>query len=211
MGELRARGRKPDLGHRLAEEQAILGLVDGMGLGADHLDIELFERAVAEELERGVERGLPAHGWQKRHALARMSRALALDDLGDDFRRDRLDIGRVGQIRVCHDRRRIGIDQDDPVSLGLESLARLRAGIVEFAGLADHDRASPYDEDGSQYLCVWAFLGRSGFGRYKGSGQGFNNSLRGRPPGECSAEASSHTICRTLAGELASDMLYQIQ
>ena len=148
LGQLRARGRKPDLGHRLAEQQAILGLVDGMGLGADHLDVELFERAVAEELERGVERGLPAHGWQKRHAFARMSRALALDDLGDDFRRDRLDIGRVGQIRVCHDRRRIGIDQDDPVSLGLESLARLRAGIVEFAGLADHDRASPYDEDG---------------------------------------------------------------
>ena len=50
MGELRARRRKPDLGHRLAEQQAILGLVDGMRLGADHLDVELFERAVAEEL-----------------------------------------------------------------------------------------------------------------------------------------------------------------
>jgi hypothetical protein len=70
-----------------------------------------------------------------------------LDDLGDHLRRDRLDIGRVGQIRIGHDRRRIGIDQDDPIALGLQRLAGLRAGIIELAGLADDDRAGADDQD----------------------------------------------------------------
>ena len=61
--------------------------------------------------------------------------------------RDRLDIGGVGQVRVGHDRRRIGIDQDDPVALVLQRLAGLGAGIVELAGLADDDRPGADDED----------------------------------------------------------------
>ena len=72
---------------------------------------------------------------------------LLLDDLGDDLRRDRLDVGGVGEIRIGHDRRRIGIDQDDPVALVLQRLAGLRAGIVELAGLADDDRAGADDQD----------------------------------------------------------------
>ena len=72
---------------------------------------------------------------------------LLLDDLGHDLGRDRLDIGGVGEIRVGHDRRRIGIDQDDPVALFLQRLAGLGAGIVELAGLADDDRAGADDQD----------------------------------------------------------------
>ena len=67
--------------------------------------------------------------------------------LRDDLRRDRLDIGRVGQVRVGHDGRRIGIDQNDPVALFLERLAGLGAGIVELAGLADDDRSGADDQD----------------------------------------------------------------
>ena len=69
------------------------------------------------------------------------------DDLLDDLRRDRLDIGRVGQLRVGHDRRRVRVDQDDPVAFVLQRLARLRAGIIEFAGLPDHDRPGADDQD----------------------------------------------------------------
>ncbi len=74
-------------------------------------------------------------------------RALLGDDLRHDLRRDRLDIGRVRQVRVGHDGRRIGIDQNDPVALFLERLAGLRAGIVELAGLADDDRSRADDQD----------------------------------------------------------------
>ena len=41
--------------------------------------------------------------------------------------RHRLDVGPVGQLRVGHDRRRIRVDQDDPVALLLERAHRLRA------------------------------------------------------------------------------------
>ena len=138
---MRARRREPDLGHRLAEQLAVLGLVDGVGGGADHLDVELVQHAHLAQRQRAVERGLPAHGREQRVG------ALLLDDLGDDLGRDRLDIGRVGQIRIGHDRRRIGIDQDDPVALVLQRLAGLGAGIVELAGLADDDRAGADDQD----------------------------------------------------------------
>jgi hypothetical protein len=83
----------------------------------------------------------PAHGGQQRVG------ALLLDDLGDDLRRDRLDVGRVGQIRIGHDRGRVGIHQHDPVALGLEGLAGLGSRIVELAGLADDDRAGADDQD----------------------------------------------------------------
>ena len=94
------------------------------------------------QLERGVERGLSAHGGQQRIG------ALGRDDLGDDVGRDGLDVGGVGQLRVGHDRRRIGVDQNDPVALGLEGLAGLRPRVVELAGLADDDGSGPDDEDG---------------------------------------------------------------
>ena len=131
-----------DPGHRLAEQLAVLGLVDHRRLGADHLDAELGEHAHAVEVERGVERRLPAHGRQQRVG------PLLLDDLGDDLGRDRLDIGRVGQLRIGHDGGRVGVDQDDAIALCLQRLAGLRAGIVELAGLADDDRARADDEDG---------------------------------------------------------------
>ena len=132
---------RPMRGHRLAEQLAVFRLVDGVGGGADHLDVEFLQRAHLAQRQRAVERGLPAHGRQQRVG------PFLLDDLGDDLRRDRLDIGGVGQIRIGHDGRRIGVHQDDPVALVLERLAGLRAGIVELAGLADDDRAGADDQD----------------------------------------------------------------
>src|SRR6266511_128058 len=52
-----------------------------------------------------------------------------------------------GVIGVGHDRRRIGVDQHDPITLGFERLDRLRAGIVELAGLPDDDWPRADDED----------------------------------------------------------------
>ena len=147
IGEPRLRRLKPDLGHGLAEELAILGLVDGIRSGADHLDVELVERALPAQRQRAVQRGLAAHGRQQRKA-ARDDVAFLLDDLGDDFGGDRLDIGGISQFRVGHDGGRIGIDEDDAVALFLQRLHRLGAGIVEFAGLADHDGTGADDQDG---------------------------------------------------------------
>ncbi len=141
---IRARRRKADAGHRLAEKLAILGHVDGRGAGADHFHLEFFEHSHFFQGERAVERGLAAHGRQQREAAGN-SVALLADDLGDDFRRDRLEVSAIGHVRIGHDRRRIGIDEDDPVSLLAQRLAGLGAGIIEFASLADDDRPGSDD------------------------------------------------------------------
>ena len=151
VGEPRARRLEPDLGHRLAEQLAVLGLVDHLGAGADHLDTVFVEHAGAMQAERGVERGLPAHGRQDRVG------PLLLDDLGDELRRDRLDVSCVGDVRVGHDRGRVGVHQHDAIALFLQGLAGLRAGIVELAGLADDDRAGSDDQD-RLYVCAFGHL-----------------------------------------------------
>ena len=61
--------------------------------------------------------------------------------------RDRLDIGRVGKLRVGHDRRRVRIDDDDPIALGLQRLDRLAPRIIELRRLADDDRPGADDQD----------------------------------------------------------------
>ena len=112
-----------------------------MLVGADQLDVVLFQHAVVGQVERAVQRGLAAHGGQQRIGL------LALDDLLDRLPRDGLDIGDVRRFGVGHDGGGVAVDQDGPVTLGLERLARLGARIVELAGLADDDRAGADDED----------------------------------------------------------------
>ncbi len=69
------------------------------------------------------------------------------DDASDHLGCDRLHIGRVGQTGIGHDRRGVGVDQDDPIPLFPQRLAGLRAGIVELAGLSDDDGPGPDDED----------------------------------------------------------------
>ena len=133
---------EPDLGHGVAEQQAVLGLVDRLGIGADQLDAELGQPSVAMQRHRGVERGLAAHGRQDGVG------PFLLDDLDDHVGRDRLDVGRVDQPRIGHDRGRVGVDQDDAIALVLQRLARLHARIVELAGLADDDRPGADDQDG---------------------------------------------------------------
>ena len=75
---------------------------------------------------------------------------------------ERLDVGRVGELRIGHDRRRIRVDEDDAQALLAERLARLGAGVVELAGLADHDRPRPDDQDRLEIRSTWhrAFLYR---------------------------------------------------
>jgi hypothetical protein len=132
---------QPDPVHRLAEQLAVLGHLDGLALGADHLDAELLQHAHFLQRQRGVEPGLPAHRRQKRVG------AFLLDDLGHHLGRDRLDIGGVGQARIGHDRGGVRVHEDDAVALLAQRLAGLGAGIVELAGLPDDDGPRADDHD----------------------------------------------------------------
>jgi hypothetical protein len=69
------RGTEPDSRHRRLELLAIFRLVDRLFRCADELHVELVEHAFAREVERAIERGLPAHRRQQRIG------PFALDDL----------------------------------------------------------------------------------------------------------------------------------
>jgi hypothetical protein len=137
-----------DAKHGLLEEIAILAHLDRRRFGADHLAAVFFQDAGLVQRHREVERGLAAQRGQQR------GRALLGDDLLENLDRERLDVGDIGKLRVGHDRGRVGVHEDDLVTLFLEGLARLGAGIVKFTGLADDNGTGADDEDG---LKVGAF------------------------------------------------------
>ena len=68
---MRVRRVQADLGHRLAEKLAVLGLVDGLRRSADHLDVVFFQHALFLERQRAIQRGLAAHGGQQGKAAGR--------------------------------------------------------------------------------------------------------------------------------------------
>src|SRR5690606_6885640 len=140
--DLRLRAVQAYFRHRLLEQLAVFGHADGLAPGADQLDAVLVEHAVVGQVQRAVQRGLPAHGRQQRVGL------LLGDDLLDRAPVDRLDVHRVGGVRVGHDRRGVAVHQHHAVALLPQRLAGLRAGVVELAGLTDDDRAGADDEDG---------------------------------------------------------------
>ena len=66
-----------------------------------------------------------------------------LDEVGGDG----LDVRRVGELRVGHDRGGVGVDQHDAQSLRLEHPAGLGPGVVELARLPDDDGSGANHQD----------------------------------------------------------------
>ena len=141
VGIARARDLQANLGHGLVKEFAVLAALDSGQVAADHLDAVLVERTVFRQLDGGIQTGLAAQRGQQR------VRALFLDYALDKLGSDGLDIGAVGQARVGHDGRRVGVDQDDLKAILLEHLAGLGTGVVKLTGLANDDGARTNNED----------------------------------------------------------------
>src|SRR5699024_10074153 len=68
---------------------------------------------------------------------------------------DGFDVGGVGELRVGHDRGRVGVDEDDPQALLLQHAAGLGARVVELRGLADDDGAGADDENTGEIGTTW--------------------------------------------------------
>ncbi len=149
VDDVRARDLGAGRDDEILEELAVLAAADRVDLRADELDAVALEDAGLVERDRGVERGLAAERREDRVG------PLLRDDRLDDRRRDRLDIRRVGESGVGHDRRRVRVHEDDPDALLAEDAAGLRAGVVEFGGLSDDDRTGSDDEDRADVVTPW--------------------------------------------------------
>ena len=141
-----AGGFAADLGDDVLELLPVLAALDRFEVGADQLDAVALEDAVLVQRDGGVQRGLAAQRGQQGVDLVAALRLLRDDPL-DEGRRDRLDVGVVGELRVGHDRRRVGVHEADLQPLGPQHPARLGARVVELAGLADDDRPRADHQD----------------------------------------------------------------
>ena len=131
------------------------------------------EDPVVVQVDRGVQRRLAAQRRQDRVG------PLLGDDRLDDLPRDRLDVGRVGEVGVGHDRRRVRVDQDDAHALLAQHAARLGARVVELARLADDDRAGADDEDALDVVALGHYcVLLAEVSRRRGRGTGRRGSWR---------------------------------
>src|SRR5919112_1656670 len=110
-------------------------------------DRTYIEPVTPEYVELVIERERPDAILPTMHRGEDRVRALALDHQLHVLRRHRLDVRPVGELRVRHDRGRIGVDEDDLVPLLAQRLRRLRPGVVELGRLPDHDRSRADDQD----------------------------------------------------------------
>jgi hypothetical protein len=136
---------------------AVLGGGDRLGVGADQLDAEALEGARLVQFHRQVEGGLAAQRGE--HGVG----PLPFEDGGQHLDVEGLDVGRIGEVRVGHDRGRVGVGQDHPVALLAQHAAGLGARVVELAGLADHDRAGPDQQDRFEVVTTRHAGSRRGF------------------------------------------------
>ena len=89
----------------------------------------------------GIESGLATERRQDRVG------PFLLDDRFEHCSGDGLDVCLVCETRVRHNRRRVRIHEDYPHTLFAQHTAGLRAGVVEFSGLANHNRPRSDNED----------------------------------------------------------------
>ena len=145
-----------DLQHQFLERKTVFTAMYRVGFRADHFHVVTGERTVFVQSHCRIQGRLPAQSWQQ-HQFANFFSGgppqgvhflfLADDDFFHAFGRDGFDIGAVGELRVGHDGGRVGVDEDDAIAFLAQGFARLRAGIIELARLADDDRAGADDED----------------------------------------------------------------
>jgi hypothetical protein len=128
--------------HGRLEEPAVLPHLDGAATGPDEADAETVEHAAAGQLHREVQRGLAPDGGQ--HRVGPLPLQHGFQHLG----RQRLDVRPVRVLRVGHDGRGVGVHQRHADAFLLQDLDGLGAGVVELAGLPDHDGPRADDEDG---------------------------------------------------------------
>ena len=136
--------------HRFLELPAIFRGRNRLGVCADQFGRAGHpDEASLEQRHCNIECGLAAHRGQ--HGVG----ALALDDPCNNLGSERLDVRRVSEVGVRHDRGWIRIGEDDAVTLIAQDPTSLRAAVIEFAGLTNHDRSATDDQNAVDVGALW--------------------------------------------------------
>ena len=133
-GNSRWTHRHTDAFHGLFEQVAVFGFLNGGQIGANQLHAMALEGAVFGQAHRQVQSGLAAHGGQQGIGL------LQLDHAPHHIGCQRLDVGPIRHFWIGHDRGGVGVHQHHLKAISPQGFAGLSAGIIKFAGLADHNR-----------------------------------------------------------------------
>ena len=126
--------------HRVLEQLAVLGTVNGVGFAGQQADAAAVKETAASQLHREVQAHLAAEVRQDGVGL------LLLDDALDDLGGQRLDVDMIGDVGVGHDGGGVGVDEDGLDALRFQRTAGLSAGVVELRRLTDDDGAGTDDQ-----------------------------------------------------------------
>ena len=132
-GLARRRVHDAQLVEQSGEALAILGKVDGIGLGAHNVHAALLEHA------RQLKRSLAA----ERHHDAVGS--LNIDDIHDVLVGERLKVQAVGRVVVGRDGLGVAVDHDGLEAAGRQRVARVHAAVIELDTLANAVGAGAQD------------------------------------------------------------------
>ncbi|MNC29129.1 hypothetical protein D3C75_773660 [compost metagenome] len=143
------RYRLLQLTHQLAEQIAVLSLLDGFQLCTQQLHVLLLQYACTGQLHSHIQAGLSAQCWQQSIGT------LLADNCGHKFKSNRLDVYLISHIGIGHNSGRVAVDQHNLNAFFLQRLAGLCSRIVKLSGLPDHDRAGADDEDFFKLIVLW--------------------------------------------------------
>ena len=111
MGNVAFRGIQADRLHRLVKPIAILGLINGVGIGTNQLHAKFCKDTFTVQIQGTVQRSLATHGWEQ------STRALFFDHFRHGLPADWLDVGGIRHGGICHDGGRVRVHQNDPIPL----------------------------------------------------------------------------------------------
>ena len=120
---------------QLAEQLAVFGQVDVLGIGADDRHAEPLQR------QRKIQRRLAAELHD--HAVG----LFGVDDVQHFFERERLEVEAVAGVVVGRDGLRIAVDHDRLDAELLQRERRVAAAVIELDSLPDAVRAAAQNHD----------------------------------------------------------------
>ena len=126
--------RLADSLHRVLEHLPVLGLVDGIKVGAEQRHPVFRQKTLPGELHRQGQSGLTAQRGQQ------AVRLFLLNDPPYRLKGERLNVYVIGHRPVGHDGGGVGVDQHHLQPLFPERAASLGAAIVKFCRLPDDNR-----------------------------------------------------------------------